>query len=445
MKNIRTTTHLRTLIGLLLLALTGCDKETEKFIDIPTIDSKPNILLVIADDIGIEATPGYEIGSIKPNMPNLEKLASAGITFENAWAYPVCAPTRSSIITGRYGYRTGVLNAESASSIPNSEVTLQSFIDENPNLAYSHSVFGKWHLSNNNPDGPANMGIGHYAGVLGGGVQDYFAWNLTQNGQTNPTDEYCTTKITDMAIEWVNDQSDPWFCWVAYTAAHTPFHLPPDSLHMQGALPADQASIDANPTPYYMAMIESIDHEIGRLLANIPADELNNTTIIYLGDNGSPRTVIQSPYSQNQGKGSLYQGGVHVPLVLSGKSVSRKGQRDHNLVNSADLFATIAEITGIDLPIYSDSYSFYSLLTSDGVGLRDYNYSEILNEDQPDRSGFTIRNEQYKLIQFDDGEREMYDLADDPYEKSNLLEADLTEDQQFAFEDLMNRADEIRQ
>ena len=319
---LRPMIHKLVCLSLIGLLLASCDKESIP--QDPGSNVPPNILLIIADDIGIEATPGYPIGSIKPNMPRLESLAAGGITYDQVWSFPLCSPTRASILTGRYGYRTGVLNAESASTIPITETTLQTTIDEGTNQTYSHAIIGKWHLSPMEPGRPTDMGIGYYAGLLGGAAQDYFSWQLTQDGQSSKYVGYITTKITDMAINWINEQDDPWFCWVAFTAPHTPFHLPPDSLHYQGALPADQASIDANPMPYFMAMTESVDVEMGRLMDNIPADELSNTIIIFIGDNGSHPLVIQSPYTSTQSKGRLYQGGIHVPMIISGKGVSRK-------------------------------------------------------------------------------------------------------------------------
>lgn len=442
------------LLSTLLLLGIRCKKEavetTEPIIDvvidpiiIPT-SKPPNILFIIADDIGVEATPGYPIGAIKPNMPNLERLAAEGITFDNVWAYPVCSPTRASIITGKTGYRTGVLNAEDASTIPLSEITLHSFLDQHTNAAYSHAILGKWHLSRNEPTRPTEMGVGHYAGLLGGGVSDYSSWAFTQNGETNNSTEYITTKITDLAIDWIGEQEKPWFCWVAYTAPHTPFHLPPTNMHSQGELPTDQDSIENNPLPYFLAMTESVDFEMGRILQSIPANELENTTIIFLGDNGSHPRVIQAPFNRTKSKGSLYQGGVHVPLILSGKSVQRINARDQNLINSSDLFATIAEMAGVSLTSYEDSYSFNTLLTTEGQGQRTFNYSEILHSN-PSKSGYTLRNVNYKLLVFDNGNEEFYDLDQDPYENTNLLDNALSNNQQMALQELQLKATEIRQ
>lgn len=435
--------RINLLLLLTLVLAFSCNKDKELDGD-PTANTRPNILLIIADDLGLDATPGYPIGSIKPEMPRLNALAAAGITFDQVWSFPVCSPTRASILTGRYGYRTGVLNAEEASTIPITETTLQTRIDESTNQAYSHAIIGKWHLSNGEPTRPTDMGVGYYAGLLGGGVQDYFTWPLTQDGQTAQYSGYITTKITDLAIDWIDQQTQPWFAWVAYTAPHTPFHLPSDSLHSQGPLPTDQASIDANPLPYYMAMIESVDAEMGRLMDHLPAEELANTIVIFIGDNGTSPQVLQAPYTNGQGKGSLYQGGIHIPMIIAGKGVTRNNVRESSLVSTTDLFATIAELTGADLPAWEDSYSFAPLLSQATTSARTWNYSEVLNS-TPMRSGYAIRNARYKLIQFDSGNQELYDLEVDPYEQDDLLSGTLTLEQATALQELTSQAALIRQ
>jgi arylsulfatase A-like enzyme len=404
-----------------------------------TTTTQPNILLIIADDMGIDATPGYSIGNEKPTMPNLQTLMSEGLTFDNMWANPICSPTRSAILTGKYGYRTGVLNATSLSNIPITEKTLHAYLTDN-NLGYSHSIIGKWHLSN---DGnTANqMGIDYYTGLVTGALQDYYQWNIFENGTTNQTSEYATTKFTDLAIDWIGQQDKPWFCWLAYTTPHTPFHLPPAGTHSQGNLPTDQASIDADPMLYFLAMIENMDYEIGRLLNSMTTAERENTIIIFIGDNGTMRTVNQLPYRPKSSKGSLYQGGVHVPMVIAGKGVSRVGEREAALVNVTDLFTTIANLAGANMETYQDSYAFNNLLTTTGSAKRNYNYAEISDV----TSGYTIRNMEYKLIVNDDGTEEFYDLVTDAYETSDLLQNTLTLVQQTAKTELETEAASIRQ
>jgi len=182
--------------------------------------SKPNILLIIADDMGLDATPGYNIGSVKPNMPTLQGLMSSGVKFNNLWSYPVCSPTRASMLTGKYGFRINVLKAGDVLST--SEVSIQKHLDNNSS-EYNHAVIGKWHLSSN-INHPNDMGIDYYSGLLSGGVQSYSNWNLTTNGQTSTSTEYTTSKFTDLAIDWKTNQTQPWFLWLAYNAPHTPFH-----------------------------------------------------------------------------------------------------------------------------------------------------------------------------------------------------------------------------
>ncbi len=224
----------------MLLVFLSCSKDDKTSETIPE-PSKPNILLIIADDFGLDACPNYSLGTSKPNMPELQKLINKGITFDNFWANPMCSPTRASILTGKYGVKTGVLNATDASTINASEKTIQSYLDDNLGKIYSHSIIGKWHLSDNEPNRPTEMGIDYFTGLLKGTVNNYNQWNLVENGVSSVNTAYITTKITDLAIDWINNQDANWFCWLAYNAPHTPFHLPPDYMHSQGTLPTDQS------------------------------------------------------------------------------------------------------------------------------------------------------------------------------------------------------------
>ena len=206
---------------------------------------------------------------------------------------------------------------------------------------------------------------------------------------------------------------------MAYNAAHTPFHLPSLDLHSQGNLPTDSASIADNPLPYYIAMIESIDTEMGRLFDNIPPNELANTVVIFVGDNGAPNQVVETPYVSGRAKGSLFQGGVHVPMVISGAGVTRINEREDALISFSDFFSTIVELTGTPLPQINDSYSFSSLLTSQGDGQRDCIYTEVASGGNSD--GWASRDATYKYINFENGGQRFYNLIDDPYETDNLL------------------------
>tara|TARA_B100001057_G_scaffold492937_1_gene586356 strand:+ start:4383 stop:5726 length:1344 start_codon:yes stop_codon:yes gene_type:complete len=438
----------KSLMRLLFFLSMACSK-TDDYTSIEemtpeSLSLSPNILLVITDDMGVDATPGYGLGTVQPHMPNLMQLQASGLTYNNVWSAPMCAPTRASIITGKYGINSGVLNTTNAGNITETETTIQAYLDQQLGNLYASALIGKWHLSNNEHNRPNEMGIDHYAGFIPGTLKDYNQWELTIDGQTTTSEEYITRQLTDLAIKWLNEQEKPWFCWLAYTAPHSPFHLPPAEMHSQGNLVDDPASVEANPRPYYMAMIESIDYEIGRLLSQIPTVERENTVVIFVGDNGTPGSVIQTPFLSNRSKGSLYQGGINVPLIVSGHGVSRKGQRDNSLVHTTDLFATIAQIAGMDNPQYLDSQSFYTTFSEAAPGPRNYNYSEILDFQKPAKSGYTIRNQRYKLIVLDNGSTRLYNLQEDPYEQNNLMNLNLNTEQQIVLEQLQAQAMVIR-
>lgn len=430
--NIIKSVHLLPAI-LIAFMISSCSKDEPAIISSDT--DVPNILLIIADDLGKDAMSGFAEGSIKPSTPNINAIRNNGLTFSNFWVNPTCSPTRASIITGKYGYHTGVKGVGDVLSP--SEVTLQKYISDHTNGKYATALVGKWHLSGNTTANPETFGIDYYAGLIRGAVDDYYQWQLTEDGATSLQTKYTTEVFTDLAIEWINDQSKPWFLWLAYNAPHTPFHVPPSNMHAQGSLAAYASGKD--PTPYFMAAIEAMDYQIGRLLSNIPADERDNTIIIFIGDNGTPNQVAQSPYTSSTVKNTLYQGGINTPMFIAGKGVSRMGT-DSNLLNGTDLFATISELAGVTTPQYHDSQSFESLLSQSNT-IRNYQYTELNNGTL---ESWTIRNNKYKLIVDANGNEEMYDLENDPYEKSNLLNGTLSSTALNAKMELETELDNIR-
>ncbi len=403
----------------------------------------PNILLIIADDMGLDASPVHPEGAIKPNMPFLQGLSNRGITFENFWTNPTCTPTRATILTGKYGFNSGVLGVLPPNNgVSTSEVSLQSYLKSK--TTYQSAVIGKWHLSTNRnggADNPAMMGVEHYAGFLSGGHTDYSDWELTENGNMSDVKEYSTRYFTDLGIEWIQKQEtknpeSPWFLWLAYTAPHSPFHLPPADLISATNLTGDDADIMANPLGYYHLMLEALDTEMGRLLETV--DE--NTIIIFIGDNGSPSQVVQSPYSRRRAKGSVYQGGVNTPMVVAGRGVVGSGKREPAIINSTDLYATIADIAQTNITRIHDSRSFKGLLSNEPYTPRDYVYAEA----DSDIDVWAIRDDTYKLIVFEDGSKEFYNLIEDPYEADELISKGLNATQTAAKLSLEEFASSIR-
>ena len=385
----------------------------------PDSNVPPNILLIISDDQGLDASAQYSYSSDVPDTPNLNMLANQGLVFENAWATPACTTTRATLITGKYGQNSGVTYVPAP--LTDEHQVLQSYIAEQlPAANYQSAVFGKWHLGGGNAQAshPNDVGVNYYAGNLAN-VADYFEWELTVNGSTTTSTEYHTTQITNLAADWIEQQSTPWFAWVAYSAPHSPFHLPPQELHSR-TLSGTTADIAANRRQYYLAAIEAMDTEIGRLIDGLESTVRENTLIIYLGDNGTPARVIDtSVYQNSHSKGSLYQGGVAVPLFVSGAGVSRVGERESALVTATDLYATIAQIAGSQLTLIHDSYSFADSLTNSEAELQSMVFTQF---ESASTTGIAVRNQDYKLIEYSNGTRELFTVSNDFSEINNLVD-----------------------
>jgi arylsulfatase B len=399
-----------TLLGLVLFALASAAAAQAA--------TPPNILFVIADDFGLDASPCYPVGAEKPNMPTLQALCKQGVVFDNVWAYPTCTPTRASILTGRYGIHTNVMQVDDVLS---PTPTILQAVSQKP-ADYATAVIGKWHVGGQRPDPnhPAQFGAQHYAGFLTGALKDYDDWDIRINGKAQRKSRYSTSVFTDQAIAWVAAQQKPWFLWLAYNAPHAPFHVPPAGLYTQSGVKAGASADSQNPRSMYFAAAEALDHELGRLLASLPQAVHSKTTVVFIGDNGTPQRVIQAPFSRDHAKGSLYEGGVHVPMVVAGAGVTRQGQREAALINSTDLFATFADIAQLKSSARADSISFAAALSNANFKGRSHAYMDYR---QDGKVITAIRDARYKLIEFDGGKRQLFDLQADPYETKDLLGA----------------------
>jgi len=374
-------------------------------------DPAPNILLIIADDLGIDAINSYLPLDDAPVTPHLDQIRDAGIRFDNTWATPQCTPTRAAIMSGKYGIKTGVMRPPG-----NLDTVHQSLFrliqDESPH-DYAGAVIGKWHISGgqDNFEHPRLHGVPYYEGLFTSSVDNYYAWPKVKDESSVLVEEYATTHLTDLAIDWLGEQNNPWFLWLAHIAPHGPFHVPPDGLYTR-------EDVSNNQGQYY-AMIEAMDHEIGRLLASLDAETRENTIIIFIGDNGTPGGVRQF-YPAGHAKSSIYEGGLRVPMYISGKGVERVGVRDSSLTQVTDLYATIAELTGVALPGgRHNSLSLKPLLACEGETDRAFNYSDYDNDGVIERA---IRNENYKLIIRDNGEDEFFNISADLAEENNLID-----------------------
>lgn len=394
---------------------------------------KPNILLIIADDMGVDALNGYHGEGTFPTTPTLDSLRATGITFTNVFSAPKCTPSRAAILSGKYGIKTGVQGTPG--NLDLEHTSLFRALEASPGEAYSDAVIGKWHVSQPvNNFHPINHGADYFMGLMSASPSDYYAWEKTENGETTIENTYMTTALTDASIDWINDQDDnPWFLWLAHSAPHSPFHDPPDHLYT--------ISSTQNNFRKYLAMIESLDAELNRLIYSIPEAVRENTLVIFVGDNGTPGNLLQG-YPDGHGKSTVYQGGVRVPMIISGKGVSRSGEREDALIHFTDIYATILEVAGIDLNggIYN-SLSFDHILNNDEGHTRDYNFTEFR---EGDFETWAIRDNNYKLIEVLDGNQEFYDMVNDSFEINSLLDMGLSTEQEIIKADLEQEAEQIR-
>ncbi len=426
-----------------------------------------NVLLIIADDLGTDSLALYNNspGAALPPTPNIDALKANGVQFRNAYALPTCSPTRATMLTGRHPFRHGVTTAVTANDgqLMAGEFTLPRAFAANNSLGYGLAHFGKWHLSlsNNMANDPANIGgWTHFAGSLNGGLTGgnggtgtYSAWTKTINGVTganNSTTTYATTDTTNDTIDWITARgTNPWFAWVAYNAPHSPFHKPPANLHTYDTtVPGwNTLPINTNLRTHYNAAVQALDTEIGRLLASLTPAVRANTWVILIGDNGSPNQVIQPPFSNGHSKESLYEGGVRVPLLISGPGLVAPNREIPDVVHAVDLYSTILEMAGINVaatqpalkPI--DSLSLLPLLQNQSAAPRFARSESSGTNILPEDAGATVRYGDYKLMRFQDNTESLHFLPSDPDEQTNLLLGSLNTSAQAAYEAITAQLD----
>ena len=461
---------------LLLALVTGLTKSAVAVG--PLVAPRNNVLVIVGDDVGIDVLRSYdpngEYGILDlPPTPNLDALAARGVRFTNVWSNPACCPTRATIQTGRYGFRNGILHivpmpphdASFGIDLEAERLIPRVLHDILGASRVSSAAIGKWHLST----GPAfddqltmapnEAGYEHFSGTLFnvGTSESYFDWDRTDDGLIFRDSRYATSANVDDALSWISERTaagTPWFLWLAFNAPHAPYHVPPASLHTRNLAGVDCGT---NPRPCFLAMLEAMDSEIGRLLAGLealPGDVDENTTILFIGDNGTPKEVTVAPFLPSHAKQTLYEGGVRVPLIAAGYPVTNGGRVSDALVNATDVYASVLELMvgrgyrsylrralGDNRPI--DAVSFVPILQNRVRDIRDFAFAEtkligangkLIRELERDVDGNPVSS--YKLILFakfedtpqdpaaDDFEIsdiEFYELLSDPFERVNLL------------------------
>lgn len=466
---------------------------------------RPNILLIISDDIGVDATsdmypglidsltklygpggrnhPGYtQIKGHPASTPVLNGISRSGMRFTQTWVQPFCSPTRASILTGLYAAKTGMLDYTNYLS-QNHHSFVRDLKDKG---GYGTAVFGKWHMAGlNQYPGmrPKEAGFDLYRGNLNGAVSEYWNWEYHEQDDTSAAGEWRTGKAPVRsipgvapttfapvvnaadAIAWIREQESktpgkPWFVWLAFNLAHITEKQQPNPMAVPNIDTLDAVSRremescggnfgSANAgtctdRQLMRAMTNSLDTITGKVLDVV--DSLDrNTYVIYIGDNGTwmmgppNRDFIDNMYITRTGrsKGTVYESGAHVPLVIRGPGIKARSSSDVP-VNGVDLFATVLDLAGLAVPktvsnrtgdgqVPLDSVSLTPVLFKGAKRLRDpdegYLLTETINPIKRNLKQVGARNTRYKLVcdeKADAASCTFYDLREDPLEEYPL-------------------------
>lgn len=408
-------------------------------------DSKPNIVLFLADDLGWTGLKCF--GSDFYETPHLDRMAAEGTRFTAAYAAcTVCSPTRASIMTGMYPARLKLTDFIAGQNRPFARLKIPDWtkrlesrhltIAERLSRAgYRTAHVGKWHLSARRRPGddaeeadgtePTDQGfdVSYQRPV---GTRGYF---LPESITSQSGSRYLTDYLTDRACEFIDEgNGEPFFLYFAYHVPHTPIQGRQDLVDYFAAKVKAGATHN-NPT--YAAMVSSLDSSVGRVVERLEANGyLDDTMIVFISDNGglTQRYGKHDGFTENlplrRGKGSAYEGGVRVPMIVRYPKIGTAGTRCDEPVMTIDLFPTFSELAGLPSPSESDLDGRSLLPLLENV---DSEFDRNLYWHYPhyhaggDGPYSAIRSGDYRLIEFHEDDRvELYNLEADLSEGNDL-------------------------
>lgn len=337
-------------------------------------NDRPNIVLILCDDLGY-ADVGFN-GSPDITTPHLDQLASGGTVFSSAYVcHPFCGPSRMGLMTGRYPHSFGApynlpnsglgIEDYNQKGIPVSEKLVSKMLQE---AGYFTGAIGKWHLGIEPNAHPNRRGFDDFYGFLGGGHMYFperyasiyqrqkssgkanineYVLPLEHNGQQVDETEYLTDGLSREAVRFVQEGSEsdkPFFLYLAYNAPHTPLEAKDEDI-------ARFAGIQDEKRRTFAAMVYAVDRGIGLLVDALKkAGELENTLIIFLSDNGGKIGAGSNNGPLLQGKGSICEGGIRVPMLFHWPNGIAKGQRFDHPVSALDFYPTFAGLAQAKIP-----------------------------------------------------------------------------------------------
>ena len=416
-------------------------------------EKQANFVFILVDDLGWADVKCNFPGSFY-DTPNIDKLAKNGVRFLQAYsANPVCSPTRAALITGKHPNRVDItdwipgsdpknrplLGPQDRNELALEEVTIAEKLKEK---GYKTCFIGKWHLGDTDffPEDQGfdiNIGGHHKGSPPGGYYSPYENPKLTDG----PPGEYLTDRLTDESIKFIKEnQQAPFFLYLAFYTVHTPIQA---SRKFIDQYKEKRELLNLNEVPHktegdgrtkllqentaYASMVASMDENVGKIMKTLNDNGLNNNTwIIFTSDNGGLSTLRRenAPTSNGplrSGKGWCYEGGIRVPLIISGPGVAHPGRTTEQPAISMDYFTTILNLAGIEHE-KNDGMNLLPILTKEKPIGRDelfWHYPHYHGSMW--EPGSAIRKGDWKLIIFyEDNHAELYNLATDPGETRNI-------------------------
>jgi arylsulfatase A-like enzyme len=409
---------------------------------------RPNVIVVMTDDQGYGDLACH--GNPVVRTPNLDRLHDESVRFTDFHVAPMCTPTRGQLMTGLDAFRNGAMNVSSGRTLLRRG--LPTMADAFAASGYATGIFGKWHLGDNYPFRPADRGFqetlwfpsSHISSTPDFWNNDYFDDTYTHNGQRRKYAGYCTDVFFAEAMKWIAQQhkaGKPFFAYIPLNAPHGPLFVP--DRYRKAVRQRLDAAQDKLPSiddgtrrslVSFLAMIENIDENIGRLAAMLRDQGLrDDTLLIFLTDNGSTMGPQYFNAGMKGGKVTLWEGGHRVPLFVRWPKGSFGSPRDvSELTHVQDLLPTLIDLCGLQRPQGPkyDGVSLANLLRGKAGGLDDrmlvVNYSRMpfgvkrRQDDHPGaprKEGAAVLWKRWRLLEYD----RLYDLAGDPMQERNVV------------------------
>jgi arylsulfatase A-like enzyme len=404
-------------VFLKLICIVGVVASTAHFTLAAENNTNPNIVYILVDDMGWKDASCY--GQNAWETPHIDKLASQGCRFTDAYAQPLCSPTRSSLLTGKHcarlmitdwlpGFRfpktSNLVAPKQNKNVPLEEVTIAEVLQE---AGYTTGLVGKWHIGHD----PAEQGF-----------DEVILKSDTGCPRFNKEGRFMTDIKGDAAIDFINrNKENPFFLYLSFNAVHL----------MLAASPEKIAKHPNAPNPTYAGMLEHVDDNVGRVLNTIHDLGMDDKTIvIFYSDNGAVTRCNFKPllYTMNQplrgNKGSVYEGGIRVPLIVRWPGVTQAGSTSDAQITSMDFYPTLLEMANLPLrpEQHLDGISFSGVFSGKPLDRKSLHWH--FPHHSRHLMGFpsgAIRTGDWKLIEwFEDDKIELYNLKEDLGEQNNI-------------------------